>query len=62
MTKQKTYILVEITHNTPIKKNVALDLPGRISRAACEAILARGGDCVDAKAKIVERPEKTFVI
>jgi len=59
---QKTYILVEITHKEPLRKSVAKDLQGRLARAAYDYILARGGDCEDAKAKIVDEHGKYLSI
>lgn len=57
MTPEKTYILVEIIHKGPLKKIVSRDLPGRLSRAAYDHIMARGADCLDATAKQVEQPD-----
>lgn len=57
MTIEKIYILVEIIHKGHLKKTVARDLPGRLSRVAYDLIMARGSDCVNATAEIVEQPE-----
>lgn len=58
MTTEKTYILVEIIHKGPLKKTIANDLPARLARTAYDAIVARGEDCRDVKAKQVPGPKE----
>jgi hypothetical protein len=57
MTTEKTYILVEIIQKEPLRKSLAQDLPGRLSRSAYDAIVARGDNCEDVKARIIENPQ-----
>lgn len=58
MTTEKTYILVEVIHKGPLKKTVAQDLPGKISRTTYDHILARGCEVVDVNAKQVQQPKE----
>lgn len=58
MTPEKTFILVEITHKGPLKKQLARDLPARLSQAAYDLVQARGADCINATAKQVEESKK----
>lgn len=58
MTPEKTYILVEIQHKGPLKRQLSRDLPSRLSQAAYDLVQARGADCLNATAKQVEEPIK----
>lgn len=49
MTTETMTVTVEITHKGPIKRSIANDLPRKIEQAAYDLIMARGGDCLNAK-------------
>jgi hypothetical protein len=53
---QTLRIMVEITLKQPIKKTLQKDLPGRLACCAYDLIMARGGECGDVVAKILDKP------
>lgn len=50
---EKLRIMVEIDLKAPITKQIGRDLPKRLGQAAYDFVLARGGDCSGAEARIV---------
>lgn len=50
---EKLRIMVEIDLKAPLKKSLERDLPNRLGQAAYDFVLARGGDCSGAEARIV---------
>jgi hypothetical protein len=50
--KTKLCILVEIELDRPLKSSLEVDVARRLERSAYDLIVARGGDCRDAKATI----------